>query len=166
MTKDFNFTTEYILNKTFFAECYDQTSLPTKFPKAYLKSVLLFIFGVVLLKFELAPSSYVGWFFIALGVIEALSVYFKRTWWLWRQNLSMGSGSTVTFKVSNTGVSYDSGKNKRDITWCEIDKLEQSDLGFILHMGKQRQYVSKSCLNDEVITFMTEQHAASKSDEH
>ncbi|MGR5471056.1 YcxB family protein, partial [Vibrio astriarenae] len=27
----------------------------------------------------------------------------------------------------------------------------------------QRQYVSKSCLNEEVIGFMLEQHAASKA---
>ncbi|AJR08410.1 hypothetical protein H744_2c1744 [Photobacterium gaetbulicola Gung47] len=59
-------------------------------------------------------------------------------------------------------MSYKSGKNTRNIAWSEIDQLQQSDLGFILHMGKQRQYVSKSCLNDEVIAFMVEQHAVSK----
>ncbi|MDG3398363.1 YcxB family protein, partial [Vibrio parahaemolyticus] len=47
--------------------------------------------------------------------------------------------------------------------WSEIDQLEQTDLGFILHLGKQRQYISKSCLNEEVITFMVEQHAGSKA---
>ncbi|MDG3398312.1 YcxB family protein, partial [Vibrio parahaemolyticus] len=47
--------------------------------------------------------------------------------------------------------------------WSEIDQLEQTDLGFILHLGKQRQYISKYCLNEEVITFMVEQHAASKA---
>ena len=40
----------------------------------------------------------------------------------------------------------------------EIDQLEQTDLGFILHLGKQRQYISKSCLNEEVIAFMVERH--------
>ncbi|TON44056.1 hypothetical protein CGH57_22020, partial [Vibrio parahaemolyticus] len=37
MSKDFEFTTEYTLDKPFFAECYDQTSQPVKFPQAYLK---------------------------------------------------------------------------------------------------------------------------------
>ena len=45
----------------------------------------------------------------------------------------------------------------------EIDQLEQTDLGFILHLGKQRQYISKSCLSEEVIAFMVERHAASKA---
>ncbi len=45
----------------------------------------------------------------------------------------------------------------------DIDQLEQTDLGFILHLSKQRQYISKSCLNEEAIAFMVERHAASKA---
>ena len=162
MPKDFSFTTEYTLDKTFFAECYDQTSHPVKFPKAYLKGILFLLFGVVLLKLELLPNGYVGWFFIVLSIIEGLSIYFKRTWWLWRQKISSLSGSKVVLQVDSKGVSYKSAKNTRNIAWSEIEQLEQSDLGFIFHMGKQRQYVSKSCLNDEEIAFIAEQHAISK----
>ena len=162
MPKDFSFTTEYTLDKTFFAECYDQTSHPVKFPKAYLKGILFLLFGVVLLKLELLPNGYVGWFFIVLSIIEGLSIYFKRTWWLWRQKISSLSGSKVVLQVDSKGVSYKSVKNTRNIAWSEIEQLEQSDLGFIFHMGKQRQYVSKSCLNDEEIAFIAEQHAISK----
>ncbi|MFA0439002.1 hypothetical protein BCU70_09920 [Vibrio sp. 10N.286.49.C2] len=165
MSKDYGFTTEYTLDKAFFAECYDQTSRPVKFPKAYVKGMLFLLFGVALLTFELLPSGYVGWFFIVLSVIEALSVYFKRTWWLWRQTLSMSSGGKVVFQADSKGVSYKSGKNTRSIAWSEIDQLQQSDLGFILHIGKQRQYISKSCLNDEEIAFIVEQHEASKTTE-
>ncbi len=162
MPKDFEFTTEYTLDKPFFAECYDQTSQPTEFPKAYLKGMIFLIFGAVLVKFELLPNGYVGWFFITLSIIEVLSVYFKRTWWLWRQTFSMGPAKKVVFQVTSDGVSYKSGKNSNNIVWSDIDQLQQSDLGFILHMGKQRQYVSKSCLNDEVIAFMVDQVAVSK----
>ncbi|EGU31369.1 hypothetical protein VII00023_16125 [Vibrio ichthyoenteri ATCC 700023] len=162
MSKDFDFTTEYTLDKPFFAECYDQTSQPTRFPHAYLKGILFLIFGVVLIEFELLPSSYVGWFFIVLSVIEAFSVYCKRTWWLWRQTISSSRGRKVVLQVNTDGVTYKSGKIDRKITWSDVDQLEQTDLGFILHMGKQRQYVSKSCLNEEVIAFMLEQHPASK----
>ncbi|MGF1694652.1 YcxB family protein [Vibrio lamellibrachiae] len=162
MSKDFEFTTEYTLDKTFFAECYDQTSLPVTFPKAYLKGVIFFLFGSVLILLELLPNSYVGWFFIVLSVIEALSLYYKRAWWLWRQKFSRRAGSKVIFQLGFDGVSYKSGKNARSIAWSEIDQLQQTDLGFILHMGKQRQYVSKSCLNDESIAFIIDQHAISK----
>ncbi len=162
MPKDFEFTTEYTLDKPFFAECYDQTSQPTEFPKAYLKGMIFLIFGAVLVKFELLPNGYVGWFFITLSIIEVLSVYFKRTWWLWRQTFSMGTAKKVVFQVTSDGVSYKSGKNSNNIVWSDIDQLQQSDLGFILHMGKQRQYVSKFCLNDEVIAFMVDQVAVSK----
>lgn len=163
MSKDFDFTTEYTLDKRFFAECYDQTSLPAKFPQAYLKGILFLVFGVVLLEFELLPNGYVGWFFIVLSVIEAFSVYCKRTWWLWRQTLSTSSGSKVIFKVTPNGVSYTNAKNTSSIAWSDIDQLQQSDLGFILHIGKQRQYVSKSCLSDEAIAFIVEQCAGSKT---
>ncbi|MEZ8824585.1 YcxB family protein [Vibrio amylolyticus] len=163
MSKDFEFTTEYPLDKTFFAECYDQTSLPTKFPQAYFKGVLFLIFGLALLEFQLLPSSSVGWFFVGLSVVEALSIYFKRTWWLWRQKFSSGSGSKVLFQLGLSGVSYKNGKNTRSIAWSDIDQLEQTDLGFIFHIGKQRQYVSKSCLDDEAKAFIVAQHAASKT---
>ena len=163
MSKDFSFTTEYTLDKTFFAECYDQTSQPITFPKAYLKGILFLIFGVVLLKLELLPNGYVGWFFIVLSIIEGLSIYFKRTWWLWRQKISSLSGSKVVLQVDAKGVSYKSAKNTSDIAWSDIDQLEQSGLGFIFHMGKQRQYISKSCLNDKEIAFIAEQHEISKA---
>ncbi|CAM3087397.1 YcxB family protein [Vibrio rarus] len=163
MPKDFCFTTEYTLDKAFFAECYDQTSRPTRFPKSYLKGAFFLIFGVVLLKFSLLPNSYVGWFFIVLSIVEACSVYFKRSWWLWRQTFSMSNGNKVVFQADCNGVSYKSGSNTRSISWHDIDQLEQSDLGFILHIGKQRQYISKSCLNDEAITFIVEQQAVAKT---
>ncbi|MUJ20739.1 YcxB family protein [Aliivibrio fischeri] len=165
MSKDFSVTTEYVLDKTFFAECYDQTSQPITFPKAYLKGILFFLFGLALLKLELLPNGYIGWFFIALSIIEAFSIYFKRTWWLWRQSISSLSGSKVVFNVDANGVSYKSlknTKNSRTIAWSDIDQVEQSDLGLIFHMGKQRQYVSKSCLNEEDIAFILEQHEQSK----
>lgn len=166
MPKDFSVTTEYVLDKTFFAECYDQTSQPITFPKAYLKGILFFLFGLALLKLELLPNGYIGWFFIALSIIEAFSIYFKRTWWLWRQSISSLSGSKVAFQVDANGVSYKSlknTKNSRTIAWSDIDQVEQSDLGLIFHIGKQRQYVSKSCLNEEEISFILEQHETSKA---
>ena len=162
MSKDFDFTTEYILDKPFFEECYDQTSRPTKFPQAYFKALFFLVFGVIVIKFELLPSSYVGWFFIILCVIEVLSVYFKRTWWVWRQTYSTGSNSKVALQVNSRGVNYNSLANSRSIAWCDIDQLQQSDLGFIFHIGKQRQYISKSCLNDEATAFIVDKHAASK----
>ncbi|ACH65501.1 conserved hypothetical protein [Aliivibrio fischeri MJ11] len=166
MSKDFSVTTEYVLDKTFFAECYDQTSQPITFPKAYLKGILFFLFGLALLKLELLPNGYIGWFFIALSIIEAFSIYFKRTWWLWRQSISSLSGSKVVFQVDANGVSYKSlknTKNSRTISWSDIDQVEQSDLGLIFHIGKQRQYVSKSCLNEEEIAFILELHEVLKA---
>jgi hypothetical protein len=60
-------------------------------------------------------------------------------------------------------VSYKNYKTTNTIKWSQIDELEQTDLGLIIHIGKQRQYVSKSCLNDEAIAFMFEQHEAVKA---
>lgn len=96
--------------------------------------------------------------------IAKASLYFKRTWWVWRQTISSLSGSKVVFQVDANGVSYKSlknTKNTRNIAWSDIDQVEQSDLGLIFHIGKQRQYVSKSCLNDKEIAFIIEQHTIS-----
>lgn len=158
MSKEFVFTTNYSLDKAFYAECYDETSKPVKFPKAYLKGILFLLFGGILLEFELLPNGHVGWFFVVLSIIEVLSVYFKRGWWLWRQTLGSNSSSKVVFTVDTNGVSYKNGKNTRSIAWDEIDQLTQSDLGFIFHIGRQRQYISKSCLNDEAVAFILSQN--------
>lgn len=163
MSNNKEFTAEYSLNKAFFAECYDQTSNPTEFPKSYYKAALFLFFGSVLVKFELLPNGYLGWFFIVLSFVEALSVYFKRGWWVWRQNISSSAGSKVELKFDSKGVTYKSGKVNNTIAWSDIDQLQQSDLGLILHMGKQRQYFSKSCLSDEMLAFIIEQHAAEKT---
>ncbi|MGR5500324.1 YcxB family protein [Vibrio sp. DNB22_10_4] len=163
MPNNKEFTAEYTLNKAFFAECYDQTSTPTEFPKSYYKAALFLLFGSVLVKFELLPNGYLGWFFIVLSFIEALSVYFKRGWWVWRQNIGSSAGSKVELTIGTKGVTYKSGKVNNTIAWGDIDQLQQSDLGVILHMGKQRQYVSKSCLSDDMLAFMVEQHAAAKT---
>ncbi|MGR5117232.1 YcxB family protein [Vibrio astriarenae] len=157
MSKDIDFTTEYTLDKSFLAECYDQTSQPTRFPHDYLKGLLFLVFGVVLLEFELLPNGYVGWFFVVLSVVEALSVFFKRTWWLWRQTFG-AKPTTVKLQINVDGINYNSVKINRSIAWPEIDQIVQTDLGLILHIGKQRQYVSKSSLNDEVIAFMSKQN--------
>ena len=69
----------------------------------------------------------------------------------------------MVFSGDTDGVSYKNRKATNTIAWRDIDQLEQTDLGFILHIGKQRQYVSKSCLNDEAVAFMVEQHEASKA---
>ncbi|WP_117234718.1 YcxB family protein [Vibrio maerlii] len=163
MSKDSGFTTEYTLDKAFFAECFDQTSQPIKFPHAYWKSLLFLIFGVGLLELELLPNGYVGWFFIVLSVVEAFSVYCRRTWWLWRQTISSGANSKVIFEGDEDGVTYTNRKTSNTLAWNNIDQVEQTDLGLILHIGKQRQYVSKSCLDEDAVVFILEQHEKSKA---
>ena len=69
----------------------------------------------------------------------------------------------MIFQGDVNGVSYKNAKNTNTIAWTDISQLQQTDLGFILHIGKQRQYVSKSCLSDEAVAFMVEQHEASKA---
>jgi hypothetical protein len=122
--------------------------------------MLFLVFGGILLEFELLPNGHVGWFFVVLSIIEVLSVYFKRGWWLWRQTLGSNSSNKVIFTLDSSGIGYQNGKVTRNINWTEINLITQTDLGFILHIGKQRQYVSKSCLSDQAMAFILQQHEA------
>ncbi|GAL27601.1 hypothetical protein JCM19239_1023 [Vibrio variabilis] len=54
---------------------------------------------------------------------------------MWRQNISSSAGSKVELNVDAKGVTYKSGKVNNTIAWSDIDQLQQSDLGVIIHIG-------------------------------
>ncbi|QFU21565.1 YcxB family protein [Shewanella eurypsychrophilus] len=152
MTVPFSFKTEYLLDKAHFSECFDESVTLDTSLKAYTKAIGFFFIGVALLLTGM--NAFASFFVIGLGVLEALNIKFKKTWWLWRQMMSKAAGNNVTLTVDEQGISTDSFYVKSEILWCDVSEIKSTQRGFLIkHSGTS--YISKQVLNEEAISFIT-----------
>lgn len=152
MNTPFCFTSKFLLDKAHFNECYSESSILELSAKAFFKSGILMLFGLLLLL--LTPvNAYAAWFVVALGILEALSVYYNQPWWVVRQMLSKASNSEVTLTIDEQGVLSESFYHNGRILWQDITSIQETSMGFVLHFavgkGTGKSYVSKSCLSIE-----------------
>ncbi len=147
-----SFTSKFILDKAHFNECYSESTTLDLSAKAFFKSGVLMGFGLIILLFT-PVNAYAAWFIIALGILEALSLYYNKPWWVLRQMLSKASNSEVTLTIDEKGVLSESFYHNGRILWQDITSIEETHLGFVLHfnVGKStgKSYLSKSCLADD-----------------
>ena len=150
-----NYSTSFILDRAHLTECYDQ-SLPHS-PKKRLR----FEFIVATLGAGIALLAYsdVAGFFpsllIGLGVLELLSFYFRRPWWLARQLLSRSANCKVLLSVDEKGVNSHTPLGETVIAWSDIKTIIDTPKGIILeHQQGGQSYLSKLVLNDEVLAYM------------
>ncbi|MGI2168815.1 YcxB family protein [Shewanella sp. MF05960] len=163
MSSAFTYTSEYVLDKAYFEECFTQSVDPKIPPKQYLKTAIFAIIGLGILLLDnvsqLAVSSketyYLGYFFIGLAVVEWLSIRFKKTWWLWRQMMSKAAGDTVTLVIDDQGIHSQSTHVNQQILWTEVYRISQTDAGFLIALQKSTTYLSKRCLDAASIEFIT-----------
>lgn len=152
MNTPLSFTSKFILDKAHFNECFSESTILDLSAKAFLKSGVLMLFGLIILLFT-PVNAYAAWFVIALGILEALSHYYKQPWWVIRQMLSKASGSEVTLTIDEQGVLSESFYHNDRILWQDMTSIEETSLGFVLHfnVGKSvgKRYLSKSCLSDD-----------------
>lgn len=146
----FSYAGHYVLNKDYFLECYDQTAQLKKGKEAYSKALILFLIGCFI-AFISDEYQVVALFMMALSAIEGLSVYFHRTWWLWRQLLSKASGSRIDFTIDEHKINITSRFNVLDIPWNDVIKLVSTSKGYIVEHSSGRYYLSASYLSDDVI---------------
>ncbi|MCF2947956.1 YcxB family protein [Paraglaciecola aquimarina] len=149
----FNYTTTYTLDKSHFSETFDESVTIDPSKKIYLKSVLLGMFGAALLLFT-ALDPYVCWFVIALGALEALSIRFRKPWWLARQMLSKAANTELTLTIDEEGVCTKSFSVESKIAWEDVTKIEQTEQGFLLYQEKQKSYLSNRILSDDAQQFI------------
>ncbi len=148
----FSHSQEYILDKSHFEECYDESHLPLGGLRRYLKAACLLIAGLALL---LGPVDRIFAFFIlGLGIIEALSIRYQRPWWLLRQMMSKAAGNQVELVIDTQGVHSRSQFVNSHILWANVSKIAETDRGFILQHQSGRGYVSKRCLSDAACAFI------------
>mgnify|MGYP000020554553 CR=1 FL=1 len=152
MNASVSYTSKFTLDKAHFNECYSQSATLTLCANAFLKSAILVLFGVIILLFT-PVNAYAGWFVVALGILEALSLYYHQPWWVLRQMLSKASGSEVTLTLDEQGVLSESFYQNDRILWQDITTIDETSLGYVLHfnIGKSvgKRYVSKACLSSQ-----------------
>ncbi|MCW8864293.1 MAG: YcxB family protein [Colwellia sp.] len=157
MTSSTLFTSKFILDKPHFNECYSQTNTVDRSSKAYLKSGILTVFGLYLLLFT-QVNAYAAWFVIALGVLEAVSLYYHQPWWVMRQMLSKASNSEVTVTIDEQGILSESFYHTGRILWQDITELHESSLGFVISFtidkSAGKSYLSKSCLSTDAQNYI------------
>ncbi|MGJ8679440.1 YcxB family protein [Paraglaciecola sp.] len=153
----FNYTTTYTLDKGHFSETFDESIVVNNSKKVYLTSVGLGFVGALLLLFT-PLDPYVSWFVIALGVLEALSIRFRKPWWLARQMLSKAANTDLTLNIDEQGVSTSSYSVKSKINWSDLTKIEETKQGWLLYQGERKSYLSNRILSEEAKEYVN-QHA-------
>ncbi|MBF7074274.1 YcxB family protein [Glaciecola sp. MH2013] len=154
MTKAFQYSTTYTLNKSHYSETYDQTVVEKSPSKAYAKAIALFVVGssIVYLTDE---AAFFAWFIVVLGIVEALSVYFRRPWWLARQMISQAANTNLTLSIDEISIRSESQYVNSEIKWADITLIEQTPKGWLIHHSGMRSYISKQCLSDEANEFFS-----------
>lgn len=151
MNKPTTFTCKFTLDKPHFNECYSESNTVDRSMNAYLKAGILMAFGLIILLFT-PVNGYAAWFVIALGILEALAIYYSQPWWVLRQMLSKASGSEVTLTIDELGVLSESFYNTGRILWSDVFDIKETALGFVLHFNvgknKSKSYISKACLSN------------------
>lgn len=156
MTTPFSYTTTYILDKSHFSETFDESVIIEHSIKVYSKAIALgFLGGAILFLTEIDP--YAGWFLIALSALEALSIRFRKPWWLARQMMSKAANTELTLSINEHSVCSQSFHVNSKILWADIDKIEQTTQGWLLCHGTGRNYLSGRCLSDEAKDFIRTQ---------
>ncbi|WP_153913581.1 YcxB family protein [Shewanella sp. TC10] len=148
----FNFSKEYILDKSHFAETFDESVVINHSPKRYLKAVAFIVAGFLMTQTDVTP--YLAYFFIGLGAVEALQVRFNRAWWLMRQMISKSANNPVTLTINDQGIHSKSAYIDHLLKWTDIYRSQETEQGFLLTTEKLKHYVSKRCLNDAAIEFI------------
>lgn len=148
----FSFETAFQLNKAFYQECFEQSANKTTGLKAYFKALVLLTLGFA--SSAIGKLGHLSMFIIVLSIVEAMSVYWQQTWWVWRQLIAKESNSEVTLIIDDEGIKTKTPYHQLTLNWPIINKISLTEKGCILHYDKGRYYLSFSHLSDDAITFV------------
>lgn len=153
MNQDFSYKTSFVLDKPYFIECFEQSVKKELTLRDYFKAIFFIAFGALLvITTDINP--YASWFIFTLGILEALSVYYQKPWWVTRQMLSRVSNSSVELEVSDKGVFTKNFKSNTELSWQAIETIEKTEKGWLLIQGGNKTYLAKGHLSDEAIKFV------------
>ena len=153
MTDSFQYSTTYILDKSHLSETFDQSDTGENKKAEYAKAAILVVIGLAVLQLtNLSP--YIGWFIIALSIVETLSIRFKKAFWLGRQLISRAANNSLTLTIDEQGIATHSHYVNSKLLWDDITRIEETAKGWLLYQGKGKSYLSNRCLSDEAREFV------------
>lgn len=152
MSPSFQQSTSFILDKAHFNECFQQ-SAPAIQAKDYRKACFIGLMGIGLM-FVKSDNYYIAYFLVALGLIEFFSIQHRQTWWVWRQLISKAAHSKVKLIINDIGIITESEQVNSQLLWCDVTSIVQTELGLLLRHKGGTNYLSNSCLSEEMIEFI------------
>lgn len=155
MSQPFTYTTTYQLDKAHFQECYSESAIIEPSFHAYKKSVVLIVAGMLLVLFT-QMNPYAAWFIFSLGILEAVSTYYQKPWWVMRQMLSKAAKGNVDLTIDEQGMESKSFYASLTLLWSEVLLIEQTNLGWLIKHSKGRSYISNKNLSEAAVDFLTE----------
>jgi YcxB-like protein len=158
MNTPFHYQNTYILDKSHFTECYSETAVRDDSFRPYTKAAILLGFAlVVMMATEI--SAYVSYFVFGLGIVEALGVYYRKPWWIYRQLLSKAANNEVTMTIEDNGITIKSAFVSLSFPWQDIEQLQKSALGWLFVHNNVKHYISDRCLSEEAQQFIQDKKA-------
>lgn len=153
MTTSYSYSTYFVLNKAHFNECFANSVVDKVTLVDYRKAMGFVVVGMVLgMTTEL--NDYAAYFIVGLGIVEALSVHYRRPWWVARQLWSKAGNNKVTLTMDDDGLHTEAIHLKSSIAWQDISEIKTTQDGFLLSHQQGKSYISGSCLDDEAQAFL------------
>ncbi len=152
MNLSFLFETTFLLDKAFYHECYEQSANKSTGVKAYSKAMI--IFALAFAASTLGEFAHLSMFIFTLSIVEAMSVYWQQTWWVWRQMISKESNSEVTLTIDEQGIKTKTQYHELELNWSIIHDIKLTEKGFILCYDKGRYYLSFGHLSEPAVAFV------------
>ncbi|MFT5755893.1 MAG: hypothetical protein ACI9LM_000605 [Alteromonadaceae bacterium] len=153
MNKPISYVSEFTLDKVHFNECYSQSVDDDYSIRAYFKAIVLTLFGMALVLFT-EINGYAAWFVFAMGILEALSVYYQKPWWIMRQMLGKSAKGKVTLTIDDKGIFTKSHYIDHSILWETTTTLTATEKGWLITHSSGRNYISNACISVEAQHFL------------
>lgn len=140
------YKTQFVLDKAYYQECFEQSVVPISFYQAYLKAGILILLGGCFVLFS-EINQYAAWFVFSLGILEAVAQYYRKPWWVMRQMLSRAAKGEVDLTIDEVSITTKSFYHEQVILWGDIEALNETDSGWVIIHKQGRSYLSKQHLN-------------------
>jgi hypothetical protein len=153
MPEPLNYKSTFVLDKSHFTECYEESVTSPSFSALYIKAMVMLLLGAGLVLFsEINP--YAAWFIFSLGILEVVSTYYRKPWWVMRQMFSKVAKAEVTLEVTDEYIRTYSFYNNNTMLYGDIDSIVATSNGWLIGHKSGRHYIANRCLTEQVRLFL------------